>query len=224
MLRFELRELKSQPGLYLFAPMILLQTLGTALTAIGAFDTPVLITPGLFAVRTMNTLTLLVCLLGLFYAVESLRRERNTGISSIYFATPTRTASILTGKMLANCRRRARDRAGDRCSAGVIALAVQGKVAMDLAPIAIVWGLHLLPDVPPLDRVRDGGLRRDGQPVHDLRRRARGALPDRLPADDRQDELGGELGSLERLPLERHGRPRAGPSGADLEPASSRSA
>src|SRR4029077_7708187 len=65
--RAELRELRSHPGLYLFVPIILLQTVGANLVAVGAFGTPLLMTPGTLAVGSMNTLTLLVCLLLLFY-------------------------------------------------------------------------------------------------------------------------------------------------------------
>jgi ABC-2 type transport system permease protein len=142
--RFELRELRSQPGLYLFAPIILLQTLGTALELVGAFDTRVLVTPGIFATRTMNTLTLLLCLLGLFYTVESLRRERGTGIAPIYFATPTGTASILVGKMFANIVIALVIMAATALG-GVIALLVQAKVALDFGPFFLTWGLLLLP-------------------------------------------------------------------------------
>ena len=93
--RVEARELRSHPGLYLFVPIILLQTLGSSLLAVGAFDTPLLITPGTVAARMMNTLTLLVCLLLLFYTTESLNRERATGLGSIWYASPVRTASML---------------------------------------------------------------------------------------------------------------------------------
>ncbi|HTQ79693.1 MAG TPA: hypothetical protein VMM92_06830, partial [Thermoanaerobaculia bacterium] len=74
--RAELRALFSQVGLYLFIPLILAQTLGSNLLALGAFDTELLLTPGLLAVRTMNTLTFLLVVLLLFYTVESLERER----------------------------------------------------------------------------------------------------------------------------------------------------
>jgi ABC-2 type transport system permease protein len=142
--RFELRELLSQPGLYLFAPIILLQTFGTCLVALGAFDTPVLITSGGIAVRAFNTLTLLICLLSLFYAVESLRRERNTKIASIYYATPARTASILFGKAIANCA------VGviivfATFLGGAIALLVQHRTPIELGPFFVTWGLLLLP-------------------------------------------------------------------------------
>src|SRR5580704_9157856 len=48
--RTELRELRSQPGLYLFVPLILLETIGTSTLAEGAFGTPILQTPGMMAV------------------------------------------------------------------------------------------------------------------------------------------------------------------------------
>jgi ABC-type transport system involved in multi-copper enzyme maturation permease subunit len=143
-LRFELRELRSQPGLYLFVPMILLQTLGTTLTAYGAFDTPVLVTPGTIAVRAMNTLTLLTCFLTLFYTVESLRRERNTGLFQVYYATPARTASILFGKILANSVVGLTVALGTFVG-GAIAILVQGKVPLDLRPFLVTWGLLLVP-------------------------------------------------------------------------------
>jgi ABC-2 type transport system permease protein len=143
-LRFELWELKSQPGLYLFVPMILLQTLGTTLTAYGAFDTSVLVTPGTIAVRAMNTLTLLTCFLTLFYTVESLRRERHTGLFQVYYATPARTTSILFGKVLANSAVGLSVALGTFVG-GVIAILVQGKVALDLRPFFVTWGLLLVP-------------------------------------------------------------------------------
>jgi ABC-2 type transport system permease protein len=142
--RAELRELRHQPGLYLFGPLILLQVLGTSLVALGPFETPLLLTPGTLAVRTMNTLTLLVCLLLLFYTVESLLRERAAGLAEVLYATPLRSGALLFGKALANS------------VVGVvvvlaaflgcaIALAVQGTVPLRLGPFVLVWGLLLVP-------------------------------------------------------------------------------
>ena len=96
--RVELTELRSSPGLYLFIPLILLQTLGPALVAVGFLDTPLLITSGTFAVRTMGILTGCLCLLLLFYTVESLERERSTRLAAIAYATPIRTGSLFLGK------------------------------------------------------------------------------------------------------------------------------
>jgi ABC-type transport system involved in multi-copper enzyme maturation permease subunit len=142
--RVELRELRNQPGLYLFVPLILIQTVGTSLVAVGAFDTPLLATPGTLAVRCMNTLTVLVCLLLLFYTVESLERERLTGLASIYGATPVRTAAMLFGKALANSVVGVAVLLG-ALAACVVVLLIQGRVGVELWPFLLTWGLLLTP-------------------------------------------------------------------------------
>lgn len=143
-IRFELRELLHQPGLYLFIPIILIQTLGQALLLIGAFDTPMLVTPGAFVQRTYNSLTLLICLLSLFYMVESLRRERGTGIAALYYATPASTGSILYGKLVANSVVALAVVLATSLG-GVIALLVQGRVGLDLFPFVAIYGFLLVP-------------------------------------------------------------------------------
>jgi hypothetical protein len=142
--RTELRELKTQPGLYLFAPIILLQTLGTSFARVGPFDTPLLSTSGTLAVGAMNTLALLVCLLLLFYTVESLERERVRGLAGIYYATPVKSAAMLFGKALANSF------VGvvilfATFLACVVVLLVQGKVGIQIRPFFLAWGLLLVP-------------------------------------------------------------------------------
>ena len=67
----------------------------------GFLDTPLLITSGTFAVRTMGILSFYLCLLLLFYTVESLERERSTRLAAIAYATPIRTGSLFLGKGLA---------------------------------------------------------------------------------------------------------------------------
>lgn len=140
--RAELRELRSSPGLYLFVPLIILQLLGTNELAIGAFGTPLLLTSGTLAVGSMNTLTLLVCLLLLFYTVESVLRERHTGLASIAYATSIRSASILVGKCLANSV------VGivimvAALAACAIVLLIQGIVPIVLGPFLLCWGVLL---------------------------------------------------------------------------------
>ncbi|MCP5111898.1 MAG: ABC transporter permease, partial [bacterium] len=98
---FEARNLLSQPGLYIFVPLILLQTIGNTFFQVGAFETPLLLTPGAAAVGSMNTLTLLVAFLILFYTVESVSREWRTGLAPMFYASPARTGAILLGKALA---------------------------------------------------------------------------------------------------------------------------
>jgi len=144
--RVELTELRSSPGLYLFAPLILLQTLGTSLVDVGFLDTPLLITSGTFAVRTMGTLALFLCLLLLFYTVESLERERVTRLAAVAYATPIRTGSLLLGKGVA---------LGvvglvitlTVALAGVIVLLIQQKSGLEIRPFLLVWGLLLTPTV-----------------------------------------------------------------------------
>src|SRR5262249_31115654 len=86
----ELRNLLASPGVSLFGVLILLQTLGTPLLALGPFQTELLVTPGLAAARAMNTLSVLLGLLLMFYTAESLERESSTGLAAISFSTPVR--------------------------------------------------------------------------------------------------------------------------------------
>jgi ABC-type Na+ efflux pump permease subunit len=137
--RAEFRELRSSPGLYLFVPLIILEMVGVNEVAVGAFGTPLLQTPGTLAVSSMNTLTVLVSLLLLFYVVESVLRERHTGLASILYATPVRSTSILFGKCLAN------GLVGvvillAALAACAIILAFQGIVPFVWWPFLLCWG------------------------------------------------------------------------------------
>ena len=76
----ELAEIVFSPGLYLFIPLIVLQTIGSSTLQVGYLDTPLLLTWGNFAVNTMSQLATCVCLLLLWYAVESIERERTHGL------------------------------------------------------------------------------------------------------------------------------------------------
>lgn len=141
--RAELHQLVRAPGLYLFVPLILIQTLLNEY-GVGAFDTPLLNTAGTLASGMMNTLTLLVCMVLLFYTTESLQRERASGFASIYYATPARTAAMLAGKALANTVLGLTIVLA--CFVGcLIVLATQGRVPLDPLPFAIVWGLLMAP-------------------------------------------------------------------------------
>ncbi len=141
--RAETAQLLRAPGLYLFVPLILIQTLASEY-AVGAYDTPLLSTPGSLATSLLNTLTLLVCMVILFYTTESLQREKGTGFGPIYHATPARTAAILAGKTFANTLLAIAIVLA--CFAGcLIILAVQGQVPLDPLPFVIVWGLLLVP-------------------------------------------------------------------------------
>ena len=139
----ELKGFLRHPGLYLFVPLILLQTLVNDYQ-VGAFDTRILYTSGLYAVGMMNTLTLLVCMMILFYTTESLQRERSTGFGAIAYATPLRTAALLAGKALANTVLGVSIVVA--CLVGSLGeLAFQGHVPLDPIPFVLVWGLLLVP-------------------------------------------------------------------------------
>ncbi len=142
--RAEGRELASRAGLYLFVPLIVLQLVGNSLTAIGAFDTPLLLTPGQLASSQMQAMATFVTLLLIFYGVESMERERATRLDAIHDTLPFPTGAILTGKLLALAMVWLVV-AGAALVASLIIILVQQKVAFSLVPFALLWGLLFLP-------------------------------------------------------------------------------
>ncbi|MBN1549864.1 hypothetical protein JW979_00275 [bacterium] len=140
----EMTELFRQPGLYLFIPLVLLQTLTSALFALGPFDTYILSTPGIFAVRTMNTLTFLGCLLLLFYLVESLMRDKRVRLAEISMASPVQTSALLLGKILANMLVMVVLGIVVFLT-GILTILIQGKVSIDAGPFLLVFGGLLIP-------------------------------------------------------------------------------
>ncbi len=144
--RLEVRLLARHPAMWVLIPLVVLNCTVDAIYAVGAFDTPLLLTPGVSAVGSLVELMFTLCLLLMFYTVESLRRERSTRIAAITSATPVPTSAMIIGKALA-------------CSAvgGVTLVAVlltcfvllirQGIVPLDPLPYAVVYGLLLGPTV-----------------------------------------------------------------------------
>jgi ABC-type transport system involved in multi-copper enzyme maturation permease subunit len=144
-LRVELRALRRSPGMYLFIPIILMQTVGNTTLQEGVFETRRLVTSGHFAVGSLGFLTTLTCLLLLFYTVESLRREDACGLGSIYYATPVRSTSVLFGKALANALVGVVMLLATFVTVWVV-MQVQGVDGVfDPRPFGIVWGLALTP-------------------------------------------------------------------------------
>jgi ABC-type transport system involved in multi-copper enzyme maturation permease subunit len=142
--RNELAEIVFSPGLYLFVPLILLQTINSSLLQVGHLDTPLLITSGSFAVAAMSQLATCVCLLLLWYTVESMEREQSTRLVEICYASPVQTGSLLLGKSVALAA------VGGTIVlvtglAGLICILVQGRVSFQLQPFALLWGLLLFP-------------------------------------------------------------------------------
>lgn len=143
--RFEARNLAGQPGLYLFVPIIIVRAIMDLSLQVGALDTLVLTTPGTAAVRMMNSLTLMVCLLLMFYTAESVLREKTTRLAQIFYATPSRTAAMLLGKAIANGIVGAVVLLGAMVGAAIVLLLQGGKVAFDPMPFLQVWTVALLP-------------------------------------------------------------------------------
>ena len=178
-----------------------------------------------FAVGAMNPLTTCVCLLLLFYTVESLERERHDAAGAIAIATPVRTGSILLGKALAQ----------QPWSAWRSSLAVAaGRADRDPATRArsasssarscwsggCCWcrrscsGRAFVMAVQSLTRNRYATYA-----IAPGRARLHGLSP----AHGR-DQLGRQLAALERGAVERHQRPRARPHGPGPQPRCWRSA
>ncbi|HEX7181226.1 MAG TPA: M1 family aminopeptidase [Thermoanaerobaculia bacterium] len=142
--RTEIRNLLSSPGLYLFTVLIVIEAVGNAITSLGAFQTELLLTAGQLAVDAMGILSFLLCLLLMFYTVESIERDTGSGFGAIAYASPIRTASMLFGKSLANSVVGVAV-VGATFVGCVIALLIQGRVSLDPRPFLIVWGLLLIP-------------------------------------------------------------------------------
>jgi len=145
--RFELQELRSQPGLYIFIPFILVFLYVIYRDIYGQFDTaasPLLLTPGTAATRGMTFLTFALGLLLLFYTVESLERERTWEVAPLFFATPVRTGAVVAGKLLANTLVLGVALLG-AFGAAALSMYGTGTVPIEVRPFLVVWGLLFLP-------------------------------------------------------------------------------
>ena len=146
--RRELAELRSSPGLYLFIPLLLLQTLGPRSSQSVPSTRRLLVTPGRVRRRAdgvaRRPASACSCC-----STRSSRSSASgsTRLAAIVLATPIRTGSVLLGKA-DRARRWSRWRSS-RPSAlgGVIAILIQGEVRLDLRPFLVYWGLLLVPTV-----------------------------------------------------------------------------
>ena len=142
--RAELRELRGHPALYLFIPLIVFLVLEFASEGNATLGAPVIYTAGALAVGTVEIITVLVCLLLLFYTVESVHRETTTGFGAILFASPFKTSALLLAKSLANAVLVAAILAV--CLAtSLTMLAGQAQSRVEFWPFVLVWGLCLTP-------------------------------------------------------------------------------
>ena len=147
--RAEVRDLVTRPGMYLFVPLILFQTLSSTLGALGPFESRLLLTSGTVADRQLNTLNLLICFLLLFYTVESLHKERSRRVHEIFAATPVGTGAVLLGKTLGNSVMAAfillTALAADAAAIVSQQLVGGSPVGFELFPFVAVWGAVLIP-------------------------------------------------------------------------------
>ncbi len=144
--RFELSELRSQPGLYVLIPVILIFQVIQLSTLGGGFQSiEVLLTSGVAAAESLSTLTLWLCMLLLFFTVESLQRDAGTGAAGVVYSTPVRTSSFLAGKALANAAVVAVTLLAAVASVWIVMQYQEGGVRLEVAPFLWVWGLLLVP-------------------------------------------------------------------------------
>jgi ABC-2 type transport system permease protein len=142
--RFELQELRSQAGLYIFIPFILLFLFVLYKESYGWLNSDLLLTPGRAAMEGLSFLTLALGLLFLFYTVESLERENATGVAPLFYNTPIPTGAMVVGKLLANLVVLGISLLGAYLIA-LWSILPQGKVPMEIRPFLLAWGLLLPP-------------------------------------------------------------------------------
>jgi ABC-type transport system involved in multi-copper enzyme maturation permease subunit len=142
--RAEIAELLSHPALYVLFPAALI-FLGIQLANLGGlYRDKLLLTSGMSAVESLETLTVWLTLLLLFYGVEALRRERATRMDGLVYSTPAPTSSLVLGKLLANLALAVVLLVGAFATSALL-MAQQGRVGVEIRPFLIVWGLLLLP-------------------------------------------------------------------------------
>ena len=101
-LRFEFKELISQPWLLVVIVIIAVILLAPDRGALGELHILTRYTSGLMAVNTLTPLTIMLCFFLMFTTADSLHREVTTDLSPLYYSTPAYTSAIVIGKTLAN--------------------------------------------------------------------------------------------------------------------------
>jgi len=144
--RAEMRILGAHPGVWLFLPLIVLNATFDAIYSVGAFDTPLLLTPGRSAVGSLAELTFTLVAFLMFFTVEGLHREKSTRLDGIVYSAPISNRALIVGKQLAVA---VLGLVPMLVVTGVCALLilVDGKVPLDVRPYGVVFGLLLLPVV-----------------------------------------------------------------------------
>ncbi len=148
-LAYEIRSLARSPGIWLFAPLIILQIVGSNAVNEVWLGTVRLATSGTLAAGSFNTVTLLLVLLMLFYTVESLNREERHNMAGMIRASGAPTIALLAGKVLANAAVAIVIASGALIGC-LIVIVVQWfltgiLVPIDLSVFALLWGVVLFP-------------------------------------------------------------------------------
>jgi ABC-2 type transport system permease protein len=143
----EWRELRTQPGLYLFVPLIVLFTTTATVGETGMLGTPLLLTAGMLAEHQFGALTVFLSLILIVYTVESLEREKACRFWTIRNTMPISTSAMLFGKFLTlNCVALAVAFACASIDFLVLA-SNQGRVPITLGPFFLLWGVLGFPTV-----------------------------------------------------------------------------
>ena len=166
---------------------------------------------------TMGTLITCLCLLLLFYTVETLERERSTRLAAIAFATPIRSGSFLLGKSIALAVVAVAVVVA-LAVAGLIALGIQQKVGVRVLAVLALLGAVAGSLDSGVDRLCDPGPDDHTEPIHHVCARAAATVLHGLSPVDRPDQLGGQLAALECGASERHQHAGAGSNCHRSEP------
>jgi ABC-2 type transport system permease protein len=145
----ETAALLKSPGIWVFGPLILLQTWFASMLTRGPLDTSLLMTGGTAAAMVFLVVNMFLVLLMLFYTVESLYREQRCGLDGITRAAPVPTAGWLAGKALANA---VTALAIVACAAAAILLTLLVQrfrtgipVPLDLPAVVLILGVLVAP-------------------------------------------------------------------------------
>lgn len=145
----ETAALLKSPGIWVFGPLILVQTWFASMLTLGPLDTSLLMTGGSAAAMVFLVVNMFLVLLMLFYTVESLYREQRCGLDGITRAAPVPTAGWLAGKALANA---VAALAIVACAAAAILLTLLVQrfrtgiaVPLDLPAVVLILGVLVAP-------------------------------------------------------------------------------
>ncbi|MDX1996576.1 MAG: M1 family aminopeptidase [Thermoanaerobaculia bacterium] len=140
----ELRQLRSQPGPYLFGLFTVALLAEAAGSTRGFYDSPVIWTAGGLAIGNLELITGLGCLLLLFQLGEALDRPRRLRFHDLLGTTPIGNGAYLLGVGLAMMGLLALVLAA-AATTGFGLLVLQGRGRAELAPFVTVWGLVAAP-------------------------------------------------------------------------------